>query len=98
MYSNFILNLCIVYDLNTWPHNSTNNVTLKDCLFGTVQLTRNADKRKFTCDTARNVITFSVENSSSSYIDSPKNNFLVLDERPTSGINGNVVAAEKNYY
>ena len=48
LYSNFILNLYIVYELNTWPHNPTNNFTLKNCLFGTVKLTRNADKTKFT--------------------------------------------------
>ena len=29
LYSNFILNLYIVYELNTWPRNPTNNFTLK---------------------------------------------------------------------
>ena len=48
LYNNFILNLYIVYELNTWPQNPTNNFTLKNCLFGTVKLTRNADKTKFT--------------------------------------------------
>ena len=28
--SNFILNLYIVYELNTWPRNHVNNVTLKN--------------------------------------------------------------------
>ena len=46
-YSNFILDLYIVYELNTWPRNPTNNVALKNCLFGTVKLTRNADESKF---------------------------------------------------
>ena len=46
LYSNFILNLYIVYDLHTWPCNPTNNFSLKSCLFGTVKLTRNADKLK----------------------------------------------------
>ena len=31
LYSNFILNLYIVYQLNTWPLNPTNNFTLKNC-------------------------------------------------------------------
>ena len=44
----FILNLYIVYELNTWPRNPTNNFILKNCLFGTVKLTRNADKSEFT--------------------------------------------------
>ena len=46
MYSNFILNLCIVYELNTWPRNPTNNFTLKNCLFGTVKLTKNTGESK----------------------------------------------------
>ena len=48
LYSNFILNLYIVYELNTWPRNHTNNFALKNCLFGTVKLTRTADKSKST--------------------------------------------------
>ena len=46
--SNFILNLCIVYELNNWPRNPTNSFSLKNCLFGTVKLVRNAIKNKFT--------------------------------------------------
>ena len=46
LYSNFILNLYIVYELNTWSRNRTNNFILKNCLFGTVKLKRNADKNK----------------------------------------------------
>ena len=48
LYNNFILNLYIVYELNTWQHNPTNNFTLKKCLFGTVKLVRNVMKSKFT--------------------------------------------------
>ena len=48
MYSNFILNFYIVYELNAWPRNPSNTFTLKNCLFGTVKLTKNADKSKFT--------------------------------------------------
>ena len=47
MYSSFILNLHLLYDINTWPRNPTNNFTLKNCLFGAVKLTRNANKSKF---------------------------------------------------
>ena len=46
-------------------------------------------------DTARNVVIFSVDNSSSSHFDNPKNNFLVLGKGPTEGNNGGVCAAEK---
>ena len=48
LYNDFILNLCIVYEFNTKPHNPVNCFSLKDCLFGTVKLTKNADKSKFT--------------------------------------------------
>ena len=47
LYNNFILNLYIVYELNTCPRNPTNNFTLKNCLFGTEKLVRNAIKSKF---------------------------------------------------
>ena len=112
LYSNFNLNLYICYELNTWPSSPTNNITLRNCLFGTVKLTRNAGKNKFTYngrgiafdgkgfwsfdkDNVRNVIIFGVDNSSLPHIDNPKNNFLVLDEGPTEGINSSVGAAGK---
>ena len=48
LYNKFILNLYIVYELNTWLRNPINNFTIKNCLFGTVKLERNAIKSKFT--------------------------------------------------
>ena len=48
MHSNFILNLYILYKLNTWPRNPINHLTLKNFLFGTVKFVRNAIKSKFT--------------------------------------------------
>ena len=42
----------------------------------------------FNNDTARNVIIFGVDNSSSSHSDNRKNNFLVLGEGPFFGSNG----------
>ena len=47
LYRNFILISYIVYELNNWPHNLTNNFPLKNCLFGTVKLVRNAIKNEF---------------------------------------------------
>ena len=46
-YRNFIINLHIAYELNTSQPNSNTNFTLKNCIFGTVKLTRNVDKSKF---------------------------------------------------
>ena len=48
MFSDFILNLYIVYELNNWPRNPTNDFTLKKTFFGTVKLVENAIKSKFT--------------------------------------------------
>ena len=47
-YTNFISNLYIVYQLNKWPRNPSNNFPVKICLFGTVKLVRNRVKSKFT--------------------------------------------------
>ena len=49
----------------------------------------------FSNDTARNVIIFGVDNSSSSHSENRKNYVLVLDEGPTFGINGSFGWAEK---
>ena len=46
---------------------------------------------------ARNVITFDVENGSSSHADNRKNNFLVLCECPTIGLNGKLGSPEKKF-
>ena len=112
MYSNFILNLYIAYQLNAWQRNLINVFTLKNCLFGKLQLTRNAGKSRyinngggkafdikgywsFINDIAKNDVIFGVDNSSSSRIDNPKNNFLVLVEGPTEATNGSVSAEKK---
>ena len=42
----------------------------------------------FDDDLDKNAIIFAADNSSSSYDDNCKNNFLVLGECPTFGING----------
>ena len=47
-----------------------------------------AGSLSFNNDIPRNVITFGVDNSSSYRTDNRKNNFLVLGERITIGING----------
>ena len=50
----------------------------------------------FDNDYAGNVAIFGVDNSSASHTDNQRNNFLVLGEGPTEGINNSVGAAEKN--
>ena len=51
----------------------------------------------FANDFGRNVAIFGVDNTSSSHTDNQKNNFLVLGEGPTDGINDTTGAAEKRF-
>ena len=46
---------------------------------------------------ARDVIIFGFDNSLSSNVDNRKNNFLILGESPTYGINGSFGAPEKKF-
>ena len=48
-------------------------------------------------DIARNIISFGVDNSSSSHADNRKNNFLVLGESPTFGSNGRFGSRKKKF-
>ena len=53
------------------------------------------DLWSFDNDTARNVIIFGVDNSSSSHADNRKNNFLILGLSWTFRINGSFGSPEK---
>ena len=44
-----VVNLFIVYELDTWSRDLNTEFTLKDCLFGAVKLTKNADTDKCKC-------------------------------------------------
>ena len=52
--------------------------------------------RNFHISFARNIVSFGLDNTLSSYTDNQKNDFLVLVGEPTKGINDNIGAAEKN--
>ena len=85
-----IVNVYIVYDLDAWSRNPTNNLKFKNCLFGATSIVKS-----FHNDTARNV--FGVDNTSSFHADNCKNIFLVLGEGPILGINGSFGSPEKNF-
>ena len=42
-----VVNLYIVYELNIWSQDLNNEFTLKDCLFGNVRITKNANPNKY---------------------------------------------------
>ena len=111
-YLTKIVNVYIVYDLDAWPRNPTNNFKFKNCQFRATNIVKNSDKEKyvysgygitldsagswsFNNDFARNNIIFGIDNSSLSHADNRKNNFLILGEGPTYGINGSFVSQEK---
>ena len=82
-----------MYDLDVWPKIPPRNFTLKNCLFGGINIVKDCDKEKYVYgvyrkgewsfgnDYARNFIIFGVDNSSSSHDDNLKYNFFILGER-----------------
>ena len=107
-----IVNVYFVYELHAWLGNPTNNFKFKNSLFGATNIVKNSGKEKyvyngygiafdsagswsFNKDFARDVRMFCVYNSSLSL---RKNNFLILGEGPTYGINGSFAAPEKIIY
>ena len=46
IYLTKIVNVYIVYDLDAWPKNPTNNFKFKSCLFGASNTVKNSDKEK----------------------------------------------------
>ena len=42
-----ILNVYVVYDLDNWPRNPTNNFKFRNCSFGTTNTVKNSDKEKY---------------------------------------------------
>ena len=53
--------------------------------------------QSFDDDTARKVIIFDVDNSSSSHANNHKNKFLILGKFATFGINGSFSSLEKKF-
>ena len=48
-YAIKLVNVYVVYDLDAWLRNPTNNFKLKNCLFGTMNIAKNSDKEKYVC-------------------------------------------------
>ena len=56
-----------------------------------------AGSRSFEDNFARNVVIFGADNSSSPHSDNRKNNFLILGQGPTYGINENFGSSEEKF-
>ena len=89
-----IVNVYIVYDLDAWPRNPTNNFKFKNCLFKATNIVKNSDKEKYVYRGYG--ITFDSAGSSS-HSDNRKNNFFILGEVPTFGINTKFVLPKKKF-
>ena len=87
------VNIYIVYELGDSSSNDS-DPTLKNCLFGAVTLTKNADIENMGILVmelylieeevfGQNVLTFGVDMSSSAHIDNKKKTILVLGIGPT---------------
>ena len=46
-YSTKIVNVYIIYDLQSWPRNPADNFKFKNCLFGATNVVKNSDKEKY---------------------------------------------------
>ena len=107
------VNFYIVYELGASSFNGNDNdPTLKNCLFGAVTLTKNADVEKygyssfgigfdrrssFLCPGGgQNILIFGLDLSSSAPIDNKKKDTWVLGKGPTQGLE-HTLTAEKNY-
>ena len=100
-----IVNIYIVYELSVSSSHS-DDLTLENCLFGAVTLTKNADDidkygysgygiefdRKSSGGFGQNVVIFGVDVSSSIHIDNKKKDTLVLGKGPTQGLERTLTA------
>ena len=100
-----------IYIVNRISSSITSAITLENCLFGVVKLTKNlkintysgyaitfASKRSFSHPSGgygKNVIIFGADFSSSVQANSRANNILVLGKDFVQGINGTTIYAEK---
>ena len=87
------VNVYIIYELGASRSNNSDS-TLKNCLFGAVTLTKNADIEKYGYSGFG--IIFGVDMSSSFHISNKKKNILGLGKGPTQGLE-HTLTAEKMY-
>ena len=107
-----IVNAYIVYDLDAWPRNPTNNFKFKNYLFAVTNIVKNSDKEKYVYSGYG--ITFDSAGSWSFDNDFARNVIIFGADNcsssyshnrknnflilgPTYGINGSFGSSEKNF-
>ena len=91
--SNFKIKNCLF-----GPTNIVKNSDKEKYIYSGYRITfDSAGSWSFDNDFARNVLIFGVNNSSSCHADNLKNNFSILGEGPTYGINGKLCISRKKF-
>ena len=108
---NNAVNLYIVYEIDRWLQDLIVTFTLKDCLFGNVKLTKNANfsysgygirfdpHSVFSIpdfDWGKNVVIFGVDMSSSVDANNKNKDILILGKGQTQGLDNTKLTAEQN--
>ena len=100
------INFFIFYELHTWSQDLNSDFTLKDCLFGGVELTKSGygigfnSCSEFSLPDGRLgqiVIIFGVDMSSSVHIDHKGKDILIHGKGPTQGLDDIMLKAEAQY-
>ena len=107
------VNLFICYKLDRCSRDLDTYFTLGNCLFRSVELTKNADPDKFIYSGigsdsrwevlfsdesyGKHFIIFGADMSSSVHVDNNRKNILILGEGPTQMVDGTTLTAEAKY-
>ena len=107
-----VINLCISCILNPWLRNLNTDFTVKNYLFGSVNLTDNADLDKYkysgyimgfdsrsevSFTDGCNVILFGISLSSSVHINNKNEDILILNEAETQEFDDTTLTIEANH-
>ena len=113
--NNVIINIYCVYKLDAISSSRDDTFTVQNALFGSMQITKNADTSKYKCkgygicfdeggsfskrniSNGKNVLIFSVDESSLIHINNKANNIYVKGDLFVQGINDTTLYAEKIY-
>ena len=107
IYNNSSTNIYCVYKLDPISSSRDNTFTVQNALFGSMQITKNADTSKYEykgCGigfdesrNGRNVLIFGVHESSLTHVNNKANNIFVMGDGFVQGINDTTLYAEKIY-
>ena len=108
-----VISTCISYILEHWPRDLNTDFTIGNCLFGSIELTKNTGPDKYSGyriefdsryefsfrdrSVAKNVIIFGTDFSSVVHFDNENKDILILGEGTTQGLDDTTLATEAKY-